>query len=90
MIIVKNETTTKYICSICGYEHVINADGSTSGQPFPEYERKIKSYKFREEDTCSGRQNVAHLFEYRGYTCPKCGKLQVTEKDARDISITTF
>lgn len=86
MIIVKDNNKTKYYCSICGHKHVAYNDGTSEGEPFQEYERKLVSHKFWEEDTTMGRRSVPHEFQYTGYICPKCNKLQVTEEDAKDMN----
>lgn len=88
MIIVKDELKTKYFCTICNHVHIEYNDGRTEGERFTEYERKLCAYKFWEEDTTLGRRSVPHRFEYTGYVCPKCNKLQVTDEDAKDMHDT--
>lgn len=86
MIIVKDDLKTTQICSKCSHKYVIYTDGKTEGEPFTEYERKLCSHKFWEEDTPMGKRIVPHEFKYTGYVCPKCGQLQVTQEDAIDMN----
>ena len=91
MIIVKDENKTIYCCSICRHKHTVYSDGRTEGEPFSEYNRKITSYKFWEDNTLRGKEiNVPHEVEYQAYECPVCGRVQVTEEDARDINDTGY
>ena len=85
MKIIRDEEFTKYVCSICGHEHIIKSNLTTIGEPFTPYERKIRTYEPWDEDTPCGRMEMPHLVEYDGYICPKCGKVQISDEDAKRI-----
>lgn len=82
MIIKNNVDSKTMICSICRHAHTINNNGSTTGEPFEEYYRKIKTSEPAIEHTNAGTKICAKFTEHTGYTCPKCNTLQIVVAEA--------
>lgn len=80
MTITKTDNCTTYTCKICGYEHVVNNDGSSTTNPFIKSERKIKISKRKTKHNEMNMGVVFDIIETDGYICPNCNKLQIQTK----------
>ena len=79
MIIERKDDCIEYICSLCGHKHIEYADGRKENDPFILKKDKLKVIKTTDEliKTNTGKRRNSIVFEFDGYTCPKCNKLQI-------------